>query len=267
MNSWAATSTPEPQARAHRPASAGGDPKQRVDDQRRHRGELHVVVTLAGVDQGGREAVERAAQGGRADADPPPAQDQEQAGRRQGEAGGQGQGQADLRAGQQRDRGQQDAGQQERGVPHQVHAVRRVHRLGDQGRQPAVGDRRRAVPHEPGELVDIAQVTDLRPAGRVEPEPPGDGQRPDQVAPDDQQARDQVRPRARLGLLPCFLDRRPYQAHRYHHSLGVCRSGRAGLLTRASSDEGTGADRAPARALACLADGRAEDRARVRLAD
>ena len=103
-----------------------------------------------------------------------------------GEAGRQQDGQAGLRAGQQRHRSQQHPGEQDRRVPHQVDALRRVQAGGDQGREPAVRDRRGAVAHEPGEQVGVAGVARHHPSRGIGPQPPGQREGSQQVQAHDQ---------------------------------------------------------------------------------
>ena len=176
----------EPGAGPHRSPAAGEQPQQRVDHQRREHREHQVVVAEPGVDHGRGEPVHRAAEAGRRDARPPPAQQQEQRGRRPGQAQRQHHGEAGLRPGQQRHRSQQDPGQQQGCVPHQVDALRRVQGGREQGRKAAVADRRRRIAHVPGEQVDVVRVAELHPARRVGPQPGGHRHRGEQVAAQDQ---------------------------------------------------------------------------------
>ncbi len=132
--------------------------QQRIDDQRRQDGQLEVVVTDRRVQQGRGEAVDRAGQGGGAEAHLPAPQHVEQAGRGPGEAHGGQQGQGGLRPERQRHRREQHPGQQQEGVPHHVDALRRVHGRGDQRGQAQVRHGGGVVAEEPGEQVGVVRV-------------------------------------------------------------------------------------------------------------
>ncbi len=170
-------------------APAGDDAQQGVDQQRRQHRELEVVVADRGRDQGRGEPVHRPAERRGADPDAPAPQHPVHRRRRSGVAQREQQGQAGLRAGQQGHRGQQHAREQQRRVPHQVDAVRRVHRGGDQGRQAPVRHRLRRIPDEPREQVDVGDVSDLHARGGVGPQPPGHRDRAEQVQGQDQPRR------------------------------------------------------------------------------
>ncbi len=161
--------------------AAGDDAQQGVDQQRRQHRELEVVVADCRRDQGRGEPVHRPAERRGADPDAPAPQHPVHRGRRSGVAQREQQGQAGLCPGQQGHRGQQHAREQQRCVPHQVDAVRRVHRGGDQGRQAAVRHRLRRIADEPREQVDVGDVPDLHPRGGVGPQPPGHRHRAEQV--------------------------------------------------------------------------------------
>ena len=152
------------------------------------------------VHQGRGEAVDRRAERRAGHADLPAPQHGEHGRGRPGEADGQQHGQADLRPEQQRHRRQQDPGQQQGRVPHEVHALRRVHGRGDQGRQMEVRDGRGVVAEEPGELVGVVGVARDRPRHRVPPQPQRDRERRQQVVHGGQRHRPAAAQRARLLL-------------------------------------------------------------------
>ena len=142
--------------------AARDDPQPGVDHQRRQHRELEMVVADRGGQHRRGEPVHGPAERGRDDPHSPAPQHPVHRGRRSGKAQREQQGQAGLRAGQQRHRGQQHARQQQGRVPHQVDAVRRVHRGGDESGQAPVRDRLRGIPDEPAEQVDVGDVADLR---------------------------------------------------------------------------------------------------------
>lgn len=170
-------------------AATGEDPQQGMDHQRRQSGELEVVVADAGIHQGRGEPVEGSADGRRAYAGSPPAQHPQQAGRRPGESQCQHERQADLRPGPKRHRGKQDGRQQERRVPHQVHALRCVQRGADQGGQMSVLYRRGCVMQVPDECGDVMDIAGRRASGRVGPQLPGQVDGASQVTAGDQPLR------------------------------------------------------------------------------
>ena len=172
----------EPGTIPPRRGRAQGKPQPGVDDQRRQHRELDVVVADGGLEQRRGEPVDGPGKRGPAGAGLPAAQHHEHAGRRAREPGREEHGEAGLRAEQQRDRGEEDARQQHRGVPHQVDPGGRVHRRGDQRGQAAVRNRGRVVAQEPGEQVGVVRVPGHVARGQVGPPPPGHRHRADQVA-------------------------------------------------------------------------------------
>ncbi len=130
------------------------------------------------------------------DAYPPAAQHPEHGRRRSREADRGQDGKADLRAEQAGHRREQDGGQHQRGVPHQVDALRCIHPVRDQGGQPAVPHGHRRVPHEPGVEVGIMRIPRHHARCGICPQPPGHNDAREQVAARDRDTRPANRERA-----------------------------------------------------------------------
>ena len=163
---------PDAAARRGPPAGAaapGHQPQRGVDDQRREDRELKIVVARRRLDQRRGEPVDKPGKAGGGGAGVPPARRGEHADRGSGESQRHEHGQAGLRAGQQRQRREEDAGQRHGRVPHQADSLRGVHPGGDQRGQPQVRDGGGVIPEEPGELVGVVRVARHDPRRRVPP--------------------------------------------------------------------------------------------------
>jgi hypothetical protein len=175
---------PDAAARRGPPASAaapGQQPHRGVDDQRRQDRELKIVVARRRLDQRRRKPVDKPGQAGRGGAGVPPARRGEHADRGSGESQRHEHRQAGLRACQQRQRREEDAGERHGRVPHEADPLRGVHPGGDQRGQPQVRDGGGVIPEEPGELIGVVRVARHDPRCRVPPQPHGQRDGADQI--------------------------------------------------------------------------------------